>query len=159
MPRGTDDAGNDWLVEFPSRECLHMDSVHADASSRPNEASAPIPQDSRIETSTCAHNEAVFLLITPHELSEMCDRLVSEAGRHVIEGHLHDQQGLEKVLDQNLWEKFAHDLKVMLDTGSDFAVTGAIFMQFGTTLNTRLRGTDPMGDKRVAYQDKEALRI
>ena len=74
------------------------------------------------------------MLITSHELAAVCDRLLNEAGKHVIEGHLHDQQARS---DPSPGEKFAHDMKVMLDTGSDFAVTGAIFMQFGTTLNAR----------------------
>ena len=159
VPRGTDDAGNDWLVDFPSGECSGSHPRQADSDHRPNEASAPVHEYVSDERSAEQHDEAIFVLMTSHELSELCCRLASDAGRHTIEGHLHDQQGLERVLYQNLWEKCVHDLTVMMDASSNVKIVGAVFMQFGTTFTTQLRGTDPMGNKKLAYHDQEALRL
>ena len=76
-----------------------------------------------------------------------CDQLVMEAGT---------QEGMTKILDQNLWQATMTKMSELL---TSVKLVGGIFFHFGTTFNKKFRCDDIHGHRDAAPEDKQHIRI
>ena len=165
--RGTDDTGNDWLIDFPVDCTLTVDA-------EPEEESAPNPFKESHELEDAPTPYPKYHDVQHHceevdEQSSACltllidDPLANEVRKSldkhdveelIIEGA--HQQGIANLLDATAFEQFADKLERGALGKSQ--VSAAVLMHHGTTLRRRFRGQHPYGNRDLAQEDKTHVK-
>ena len=175
-PRGTDDAGNCWLVDYPSGELPHAAGAHEPVPQLRGEAITTMTTASEsasgtIDTNTDASNEptnisqdkvsaaatkSMFTLLSSPGLSRQVeDHLVSaDVDQFVVDCSL--QEDLDSVLDDATWPGKVKKIQSLVQS----QLSCACLIHPGTTFTTQARPQgQPYGGKGNDHATAKAVRI
>ena len=170
--RGTDDSGNDWLLEptpaghvptlvepcTPEANSQYWDDYEEFEADDPMEGRIPANVDQACpepDVTNAAQNpdqigpmtDAGFLTITVRDLaSQLMDLTLTDLGINQYHVDLSTKDSLTNLLDEVMWGEFFQRLQNHAKRG---LIQGALLMHHGSTMNKRFRSTSPYGDKGV----------
>ena len=186
IPHGTNEVDNDWLQDAAAVERrpplldAHTESANEDVPSIDGDA---LDEDDIRFMNGCSQDEfikplqvhpdpdlphatgddhhpdgddTVLLALTADPLAEVISTVVDTMDVGRTELRLSDEAGLERVLDDIVWQTTVGNIRALL---SKSLIKLAVMMHFGSTFNVHHRGGDSSGRSDLGFEAKKSARI